>query len=134
METKQAFWEVATRIAGEPDISERNLELFNYHKKLIEVRRKHPVLVHGEFNVMMKDEKKRVYGYKRTYGDEEIIVIINNGKEKVGIQLLVNRECRFTDLLTDRVYESHDRKVAVEIEPKNGLILFKELPRSKNTS
>lgn len=110
------------------DIRKRNLELFNYHKKLIEIRRKHPALVYGEFNVMMKDEKKRVYGYKRTYGNEEIIIIINNGREKGGIQLLVNHECRFTDLLKDREYESHNRKVAVEIEPKNGLILFKETP------
>ena len=115
------------------EISEYNLELFNYYKKLIAIRRKHPALVYGDFNVILKDEKKRVYGYKRTYSDDEIIIIMNNGKEKVGIQLLVNFECQFTDLLTDKEFESHDRKIALEIEPKNGLIFFTEFPKLKRT-
>ena len=119
---------------GDPDCrrtmiwnrDEWNLELFNYYKELIKIRRRHPALVLGDFNIIMKDEKKKLYGYRRTLCNEEIITIINNGKEKAEIQLKINNECRLIDLLTAKNYESYNRKVTLEIESKNGLLLHKE--------
>ena len=109
-----------------------NSKLFNYYKKLIDIRRNHPALILGDFNTVVKDEEKKVFGYRRIHGNEEIVVIINNGEIKAKVQLKINSKYRLTDLLTGKEYESHNSKTVVEIEPKNGLILFKELPVDKH--
>ncbi len=119
---------------GDPDCrrtmiwncDEWNMKLFSFYKEIIKIRRKHPALVLGDFNVILKDEKKKLYGYRRTLCNEEIITIINNSKEKAEIQLKVDNECRLIDLLTAKDYKSYNRKVTLEIEFKNGLLLKKE--------
>jgi len=102
------------------------LELFSHYRKLIEIRRKHPALVHGDFRVVIKNKEKTVYGYRRTYGDERITIVINNSSKRAETRLEVCPECRFADLLTGEEYESQNGSTAIEVEPKSGLILLQK--------
>jgi len=108
------------------DPSSWNLELFSHYRKLIEIRRKHPALVHGDFSVVIKNKEKTVYGYRRTYGDERITIVINNSSKRAETRLEVCPECRFADLLTGEEYESQNGSTAIEVEPKSGLILLQK--------
>lgn len=50
--------------------------IFNYYKKLIELRKKHDTLVYGEF-IEINREDEEIYSYIRKQGDDAFLVIAN---------------------------------------------------------
>ncbi len=89
------------------DKIEFNEQQFDWYKKLIEIRRKNPVLSTGEFSFILAEGKKLIY--KRTNNEDEIIVCFNLEKNKQ--MFCVNEKGSFIDLLTgERV---NIRKIAI---------------------
>jgi len=60
--------------------------VFNYYKKLIELRKEYPVIVHGRYEVIDPDHTD-LYVYKRTYEEETIIVICSFSDQEVSYHL-----------------------------------------------
>jgi oligo-1,6-glucosidase len=50
--------------------------IFYYYQKLIGLRKKHPIIVHGRFESMM-DEDEQIFAYKRILENEVLLVICN---------------------------------------------------------
>lgn len=50
--------------------------IFNYYKKLIELRKKHDTLVYGEF-IEINREHEEIYSYIRKLGNEAFLVVVN---------------------------------------------------------
>ena len=75
-------------LAANPNHVEINAEaqladpdsVFHFHRRLIALRRAHPVLVHGSFELLWPDHE-RVFAYTRTLGDQRCVVMINFGRE-----------------------------------------------------
>lgn len=74
--------------------------IYHYYKKMIELRKKHKVIVYGEYNLLLPDHEE-IYAYTRTLENEQLLVILNFfGKEPVfelpedvnpeGMQLLIS--------------------------------------------
>lgn len=57
--------------------------IFHFYRKLVKLRREYDVIAYGDFKPIAK-EHSSVFAYKRTYGDEDLLVINNfYGKETV---------------------------------------------------
>ena len=54
--------------------------VFHHHRRLIALRREHPVLVHGEYRDL-DPEHQHVYAYTRTLGDVTALVLLHLGDE-----------------------------------------------------
>ncbi|MBA9083868.1 oligo-1,6-glucosidase [Fontibacillus solani] len=71
-------------LAVNPNYKEINVEsaladegsIFYYYKKLIELRKRHDVIVYGEY-VLVDAENEQIYAYTRTLGKEQLLVILN---------------------------------------------------------
>ncbi|SDG33615.1 oligo-1,6-glucosidase [Fontibacillus panacisegetis] len=71
-------------LAVNPNYKEINVEsaladegsIFYYYKKLIELRKRHDVIVYGEY-VLIDAENEQIYAYTRTLGKEQLLVILN---------------------------------------------------------
>jgi oligo-1,6-glucosidase len=50
--------------------------VFHHHRRLIALRREHPVLVHGAYRDLDPDHAS-VFAYTRTLGDEVALVLLN---------------------------------------------------------
>ncbi|WP_160685598.1 alpha-glucosidase [Clostridium sp. C2-6-12] len=50
--------------------------IFNYYKKLIQIRKENPVVVYGKYNLLLEDNKE-VFAYTRSLGNEQLLVICN---------------------------------------------------------
>ncbi|MNC23007.1 Oligo-1,6-glucosidase [compost metagenome] len=50
--------------------------IYNYYKKLIQLRKKHPVIVYGEYALLLEDHPE-IYAYTRTLEDQRLLVILN---------------------------------------------------------
>ena len=51
------------------------------------LRRDNPVLVHGDLNFIISDDKKMVLGYSRAKDNDEIIVLLNRSDTKQFVSL-----------------------------------------------
>ena len=56
--------------------------IFSYYRRLIELRREHPIIVYGSYELLMPDDR-RVYAYRRILGDAELLVMCNFTSEIV---------------------------------------------------
>src|SRR5436309_2799228 len=77
-----------------PNHTEYNVELqdedpdsiLNYFRKMIRVRKAHPVLLYGFYHLLDK-EHKQVYAYTRTLGDEKFLILLNFSKESLDYKI-----------------------------------------------
>ncbi|MFP4497961.1 MAG: glycoside hydrolase family 13 protein [Vulcanimicrobiota bacterium] len=112
-----------------PKVKEQNapdLELKEYYKKLIQIRKKHISLRRGSFKVLLSDDERDILAFQREYKQEKIITVFNNNKETQNISLFVEipEGETFTDLLEKaREYEVKKGKLNLVIPGKNIIIL-----------
>lgn len=50
--------------------------VFHYYRKLLQLRKRHPIMVYGEF-IPLLEEDERIYAYLRRLGDERWLVCMN---------------------------------------------------------
>lgn len=50
--------------------------IFHYYRRLIELRKKHKVIVYGEYQLLLPDHEE-IYVFSRTYENERLLVILN---------------------------------------------------------
>ncbi|MBQ4900956.1 alpha-glucosidase [Paenibacillus sp. Marseille-P2973] len=74
--------------------------IYHYYKKLIELRKKHKVIVYGEYKLLLPLHEE-IYAYTRTLENEQLLVILNffgqepvfempDGLEPEGMELLIS--------------------------------------------
>ncbi len=67
-----------------PNFKEINVEqalqdensIFYYYKKLISLRKKYPIIVYGDYHMLL-EEDERIYAYLRKLGSEKLLVVLN---------------------------------------------------------
>lgn len=72
------------------DYEKQNIDIFNFYKKLISIRKQNKELIYGDYKeIYCKDN---VLVFKRKYNEDEILVIINNNYEnkKVDVEFTRN--------------------------------------------
>jgi len=62
-------------INAEAQLNAEN-SIFNYYKKLIKIRKSNPVVVYGDYKVIL-EENKEIFSYIRTLENEKLLVICN---------------------------------------------------------
>ncbi|KRQ87625.1 Oligo-1,6-glucosidase [Caloramator mitchellensis] len=60
--------------------------VFYYYKKLIELRKKYPVIVYGDINLLFEDDEK-IFAYTRSFEGQNILVLMNFSKDEVEIEI-----------------------------------------------
>lgn len=70
---------------------DRQDSIFNYYKKLIELRKQYEVIRYGDYELLMPEDKQ-IFAYTRTYGDTRIRVICNFTKEPANYSVLLEND------------------------------------------
>ncbi|MBQ4899659.1 alpha-glucosidase [Paenibacillus sp. Marseille-P2973] len=84
--------------------------IYQYYKKLIALRKAHPVAVYGTYDLILP-EHARVYAYTRTLGREKLLVICNLFAEEAEIKLPQGINYASSELLLSNV--EVDRKQTI---------------------
>jgi glycosidase len=108
-----------------PDEVKFNSELFNWIKKLAEVRNSNKVLSLGEIEFNVIDNDENILSYRRIMGMDEIIVVVNRNPISIEINSIsVNflaSKATWNDLITgDKISGGNN---VVKLEPYQILIL-----------
>ncbi len=104
-----------------------NKELFQFYKKLIQIRNEHEELQVGNFKSIFIDDDSGIYVYSRTLGEKEIIVAINKGDNTQTINLKTNHREYYKDLLNESpIIEVKNNLLEFKVPAKWGKILLKD--------
>ncbi|MDH4071067.1 MAG: glycoside hydrolase family 13 protein, partial [Ignavibacteria bacterium] len=60
------------------DENKFNEDLFAHYSALINLRRGYPALSLGDFRTILTDDERDLYAFVRAYGDQQVLVVINN--------------------------------------------------------
>ena len=64
-----------TQINAKAQTADQN-SVFHYYKKLITLRKQHPIIVYGSYELLLK-ESEQIFAYTRTLEQEKLLVVCN---------------------------------------------------------
>jgi cyclomaltodextrinase len=94
----------------------QNSELLAFYQRLIAVRRQHPALVYGERLPLVVGDAAGIYAYARSYGDDQLIVVLNNFPTPHRVTVPVGK----AEVLDGR--SLHDLLLSGDAKEKNQLV------------
>jgi len=96
--------------------------ILNYYKKLIRLRKEHPVIVHGSFKEL-ECHNDNIFAYIREYTDEKIIVIANGIEKKTVFEF--NQKKNFSDykILLGNYDSKHNLDGSLVLNPYEVVVL-----------
>jgi cyclomaltodextrinase len=101
----------------------QDVSLREYYRRLIALRKAHPVLWRGTRETLHVDASKGTYAYSRCDESEELIVVLNNS----GCSRVVNLETDLhKDLLHHRTYPVKSNQVELTLSPYSGVVLGRQ--------
>ena len=105
------------------DKVEFNDEIFNWYKKLIDMRKSNEVLSLGEISFLRMDDEKNILAYERYDDSDKIIVVFNNSESP---QKFIQEELTgfvWQELLTEKQMNFGHKSYEIEMQPKSALVL-----------
>ncbi|MFX0557458.1 glycoside hydrolase family 13 protein [Maribacter sp. CXY002] len=94
--------------------------VLSHFKKMTEVRKKNPVLVYGDYDLLFPEDEQ-VYAFKRTLGSDKVMVILNFSDK----QALVNLEDKLNaDQIIINNYEDFNLNgSSLELNPYQAIVI-----------
>lgn len=105
------------------DDNEISLELFQYYKKLISIRKKYMNEMLGGHKTLNTDIKNNTYIYSRESDCRKLIVAINNSDSPADVKICLETKCNFVkELIEERQYAVNGDILEFQLEGKSGVI------------
>ena len=98
------------------DDARQNVEMLNYSKKLIKIRKENKELLCGEREALEQDENSDILSYRMRYGEKYLDIYLNSSRKKSVVEL----SGEYIDLVEDKRVGS-----TFEIKGRSGVILRK---------
>jgi len=105
-----------------------NLELLDYYRTLIALRKQRPELVHGKLEYTLVNDKAMTLAYRSTMADWETIVAFNRSDRSQNIRLSRNADTKLKLLAESRPgslakWKQTDKEISFELAPLSGVAL-----------
>ena len=89
------------------DEKKQNIELLNFYKNMINIRKNNKVFIYGDFEEVYC--KNNTIAFKRVLDNEEVLCIFNNSHESVLVN--INSELKAVNLITESVEDLREIKL-----------------------
>jgi len=100
-----------------------NNDLFNYHQKMIDIRKSYPVLAYGEIEFLSVSDSDKVLAYSRYDRKDEVIVVINSGDEVIDVDVKVKFSSSYATILNNVDIKREEGSIRLKIEPKSAILI-----------
>jgi neopullulanase len=110
------------------DEKEWNHDLYNYVKKLIAARKRHPALRRGDLRRVYLSKENGWYAFARTLGEDQVIIALNSTSESHLINIPLQKlelpdGILMEDVITRGRYRVVDQSLQLTIGPWSGLMV-----------
>ncbi|OFX22814.1 MAG: hypothetical protein A2041_02070 [Bacteroidetes bacterium GWA2_31_9b] len=107
------------------DKVEQDSVLLSFYKKLISIRKTNPVLVFGDIDFSLIDDKNKTLAYNRFNETNEVVVVFNKSLNKKILRIPVHINGTFINAFDSSiVYNSENQFLEFELESLTGTILI----------
>jgi oligo-1,6-glucosidase len=90
-----------TTINAEAAIKDEN-SVFHYYRKLIQLRKRMPVIIEGEYALLLA-EHDEIYAYTRTYGNDKLLIMANMSGDEAAFESPVELTGRQATLVISNI-------------------------------
>ncbi len=98
-------------------------DLFTHYQRLIEIRHQEPALRRGKLKQVPLG-REMVYGFKRIYQQQELLVLINAGEKTADLKIPVEvSDGQYRELYGEETVEVSNRKLQLTMEPLSGAVV-----------
>jgi glycosidase len=108
------------------DSVQQDIELKQFYKTLINIRKNNPALTFGEIEFLLADDENRLLAYARNYKDQTIIAVFNKSEKVQTVVIPRENEQTFTDALTKNAIISDKNGLSINLEANTASILISE--------
>jgi len=105
------------------DTVEVNHDLLAHYRKLIALRKELPALRRGGFETVLVDDDGQLYGFRRQFGDEEALIVLNNSAEPQNARLQTGGSWR--DRLNDADFSAKGGELLIPLPARGAAILVR---------
>jgi len=102
-------------------------DIFGWYEKLIKIRKENPSLMLGNIDFFLADTSNSILGYKRTYSNQTIFVLLNNKDEvqriDVDLSTAAPKKKVLKSLTDGGEIAGNDQKFRIELDPYQIVIL-----------
>lgn len=103
-----------------------NDELFGFYKKLIKIRKENSVLAFGDIEYLIVDDEREILAYSRFDGKNEVIVVFNNSKNEVNVNVLKKQHKKdYQNILNGIKISAQDGKGIILTMPAKSFVILK---------
>lgn len=99
--------------------------LFEFYKKLIKIRRSEIALRRGAFNVIDSENQNDMFAFIRKYGDQQVLVAINNSGYDQKFNIDYSGNARWQNLWNGQIIHPEKGSLRLTILKKSAVILKK---------
>ncbi|AWB43174.1 alpha-glycosidase [Paenibacillus sp. CAA11] len=105
------------------DPEKQDLQLFEFYKKLIQVRADHPALRTGSLQFLIAEREGTKLAYERRLDDESVLVLLNNDSTTQTLSVPVEEKA-WTDAFTGSTWKAQRGKLTVKLAPYGYAVLY----------
>lgn len=109
-----------------PDKVAINRDLQQHYRTLIAIRNGYPALRLGDFNTLLTDDKRDLYGFERVHQGEQVWVVLNNSSKKQKIKLANPNQLKFQEVLGKIPVKHAKNEIIFTVPEKWGVVLVVE--------
>lgn len=104
-------------INAEAAVQDEN-SVFHYYRKLIQLRKRMPIIIEGEYALLLADHPQ-IYAYTRTYGNDKLLLVANMSGDEATFEAPQELAGRQAELLISNIECEADWAVqSFAIEPQ----------------
>jgi len=103
---------------------EEDYDLFNFYKKLIDLRKKETPLHRGDFKIILQKEVNNIIAFRRKFKNKTAYIVLNNNHILQNIEINIERSGNYRELINEDVVESDNSSLLVTLEPYQGKIFI----------
>lgn len=116
LKVNQNYKEINAKLAVEDEHS-----IYHYYRKLIQLRKEHPIIVHGSYEILVPEDEN-VYAYTRTYESQRLLVVLNFSAQTQTFEVPAELQGRKDEILITN-YSGHETlQTTIALKPYEAIV------------
>ncbi|WP_079509151.1 glycoside hydrolase family 13 protein [Mesobacillus jeotgali] len=100
--------------------------IYHYYRKLIQLRKEHPVIVHGRYDILLPEDE-RIYVYTRTLDSKKLLVLLNFTGEEQSFTLPANLQNKTNHVLIANYESPPEYGSSIPLRPYEAIVYLLDI-------
>ncbi|MBT2683475.1 alpha-glucosidase [Bacillus sp. ISL-37] len=95
--------------------------IYHYYRKLMQLRKEHPVIVHGSYDILVPEDES-IYVYTRTLESQKLFVLLNFTNEDQSFDVPADLQGKKNEILISNYEANTEYKSSISLKPYEAIV------------